>query len=871
MSVRVADAGAALLERSAEIEELKQHLDAAKAGRGNTILVSGEAGIGKTALVRRFVSEANGSLSVLSGACEPLSAPRALGPLLDLAMGRQGELSRVLEGPCRPHDAATALLRDLEAFPAAAVVIEDLHWADDATLDVLKLLTRRFEDVSGVLICTYRDDELGRSHPLARLLGEISARPAVTRLRLEPLSLAAVTELAAATEIDPVDLHRKTGGNPFFVTEVLAGSRADVPVAVSDAVLARAGRLSAGARAVLETVALAPPLAEAWLLEAVRPGCSDDLDECLASGMLVSTDGGVAFRHELARTAIERSLNPVRRRSVHQDVLAALSAPPNGSALDPTRLAHHAEAAGDVTALLGYAPEAGALASSRGAHHESAAQYWRAIRVGQSLSPVRLGELYERHAHETYLTDQFEPAIASARAAVECYERGDDRLREAAALTELTHLLRCGGHHLESEASAAQGLALLQELPPGPELAFAFATQAFLRMCKGDVLGTFDWGARAIELAEQTGADRALLHALNTVGTVEMSLSRPAGRNKILHSLEMALELDLDEDVGRAYLNLCGVASTTHDFVGLDEMIARGRTYCAERSLDLWDYYLIGYQAFIALERGDWSRAVDLAQEVLRQTSTLLARQTPQLVLALVRVRRGDPDWEPALEECRRAGFAADELQSIVPAVTAEAEVAWHHGRAAEIADLTESTYRWALGEKDPWETAGPAIWRARAGVVDDVPDWLPLPHRLEMTGDARGAAEAWLALGCPYDAALALASSGDSDSLAQAHSRLLKLGARATAAVIARRLREEGATKIARGPRARTLVNPAGLTARELEVAQLLSQGLSNAAIAKRLYLSPKTVDHHVSAILGKLDVRNRGEAATRLAGAEI
>ncbi len=870
MSVRVAERDPQLLERSDELAELARHLRSARSGRGGAVLVSGEAGIGKTALVRRFVSEADGSLTVLTGACEPLFTPRPLGPLLDLAHGREGELGRVLEAGCRPHDAASALLRDLREMPAAAVVIEDLHWADDATLDVVKLLTRRIEEIPGLLICTFRDDEVGRTHPLARLVGEIGARPAVARVRLQPLSLPAVAELAAASSIDPVELHRKTGGNPFFVTEVLAGEGLAVPTAVSDAVLARVARLTDAARDVLETVALAPPLTEAWLLEAVRPGCADALDECLASGMLANRDGGVAFRHELARSAIERGLNPVRRRAVHQAILAALAAPPSGTPPDLTRLAHHAEAAGDAGAVLVHAPGAGALASSRGSHREAAAQYWRAIRAGGSLDPIRLGELYERHAHETYLTDQFEPAIASARAAVESYRRGGDRLREADALRELTHLLRCGGHHAEAQISAREGLQLLEGLPPGRELAAAYATQAFLRMCKGDREGTFDWGRRALELAERTGAERALLHALDSVGTMEMNLGVEGGSEKLLRSLDMALELDLDEDVGRAYLNYAAVACNTYRFEGLDAFIASGLEYCAERGLDLWAYYLIGSRALMALQQGDWARAVDLAGEVLRLTSTDLARSTPQQVIALVRARRGDPDWAAPFEECKATAVAVAELQVLAPAVATEAEIAWLQGRPDEIDSLTAATFELARRERDPWWTGGLAVWRRRAGSRDEVPDWLPRPHALELAGDAAGAAAAWTELGCPYEAALALASAGDPESLASSHAQLLKLGARATASVIARRLRVEGATRIARGPRPSTRENPAGLTARELEVAQLLAGGMSNAAIAKRLYLSPKTVDHHVSAILGKLDSRSRGEAAARLASAQ-
>jgi DNA-binding CsgD family transcriptional regulator len=857
-----------LLERSEDLGQLVEALEQARSGGGQVVLVSGEAGIGKTALLRGFVSEANGSLSLLAGACEPLFIPRPMGPLIDMAVGRDGELARRLERGARPHEVAQALLAELREGRPTLVTIEDLHWADDATLDVIRLLARRIADVPALLVCTFRDDELGRSHPLKRLLGEVASTPSVVRVRLRPLSESAVAELARPYALDPVELFRNTAGNPFFVTEVLAGGGLSVPAAVSDAVMARAARLSATAVSVLEAVAVAPPLAEAWLLEAIVANCAAALEECLSSGMLVSRAHGVAFRHELARTAVDESLNPVHRRTLHRQILATLEQQPE-QARDVTRLAHHAEAAGDVEALLRYAPRAGDIASSRGAPREASAHYQRVLRWGHLLDPLQLGALYAKHAHQVYMTDKFEPAIASQRAAIACYERTGDRLRTADALRELTHLLRCGGQHGESHRAAQEGLRLLEGAPPGPELAFGYATQAFLCMCGGDREGTFDWGRRAIELAEKTGAQRALLHALNSVGTMEMVCDIEGGAAKLLRSLDLALGLDLDEDVGRAYLNFAGVAAYTHRFDGLNPFIEAGLEFCSQRGLDLWACYLIGSRAFMALQQGNWALAVDLSQRVLRLTSSSLPRQTPQQIIALVRARRRDPEWQEALEECLATGLAAGELQTVAPAKIAEAEIAWLQGRAEEIPALTDSTFEWARREREPWSTGGLAIWRRRAGVLEDVVDWLPEPHLVELQGNPRRAAQAWADLGCPYDAALALGSAEDVEASAEAHARLLKMGASAAAGVIGRRLREGGRKCIPRGPRPSTLDNPAGLTSREVEVARLLAQGLTNAAIAKRLFLSPKTVDHHVSAILGKLHAATRNEAATRLVSA--
>ena len=183
------------------------------------------------------------------------------------------------------------------------------------------------------------------------VLGALTTHEAVIRLKVEPLSPAAVAKLAEPYSVDAEELHRTTAGNPFFVTEVLAAGARDIPQTVRDAVLARAAHLSAEARALLEAVAVVPGPIELWLLEAIAGEDVGRLEECLASGILKSEQAGVAFRHELARLALEESLPPNRRAALHRKVLAMLEQPPAGSP-DLARLAHHAEAAGDATAVL---------------------------------------------------------------------------------------------------------------------------------------------------------------------------------------------------------------------------------------------------------------------------------------------------------------------------------------------------------------------------------------------------------------------------------------------------------------------------------------------------------------------------------------
>src|SRR6266540_603751 len=326
---------------------------------GRVLLIGGEAGVGKTALLRRFCDDRPAAARLLWGACDALFTPRPLGPFVDIAESTGGELEELVETGARPYEVAAALIRELRTRSPTVLVLEDVHYADEATLDVLRLLARRVETVPALVLASYRDDELDRGHPVRVALGELSTGEATGSMKVAPLSAAAVAKLAEPLGVDAEELYRKTSGNPFFVTEALAAGADEIPHTVRDAVLARAARLSPAARTLLDAVAVVPPQAELWLLESLADDAVDRLEECLSSGMLASVSGGVAFRHELARLAVEESLPPNRRLELHRKPLRALEDPPSGTP-DLARLAHHAEAVGEANAVLKFASAAGA-------------------------------------------------------------------------------------------------------------------------------------------------------------------------------------------------------------------------------------------------------------------------------------------------------------------------------------------------------------------------------------------------------------------------------------------------------------------------------------------------------------------------------
>jgi DNA-binding CsgD family transcriptional regulator/tetratricopeptide (TPR) repeat protein len=839
---------ATLLEREAQLALLNDALASATTGRGRLVFLSGEAGVGKSALTRAFVDQSG--QRVLAGACDGLRTPRPLGPFVD--MGIDGLTARAV------FDALVGEMR-----PGLTVVVEDAHWADEATLDVVGLLGRRVEQLGALILVTYRDDELPRAHQLRIVLGDLATARAIVRMRLEPLSAGAVAVLAAPHGIDAGDLYAKTAGNPFFVTEVLEGPAETVPATIRDAVLARAARLSAPARHLVDAVAVVPQRVELWLLGAIVSGPLDPLDECFASGMLRVEENAVAFRHELARIAMEESLSPHLRAGMHRRALEALREPPVGEP-DLARLAHHAEAAGDAQAVLELAPPAGARAAAAGAHREAVEHYARALRHAGRLTAAERAGLLVDYSYECYVTGHFDDALGAGRTACELRRELGDPSAEGDALRAQSRLLRFVGRTDEAARTGRDAVALLEPLGASHELAMAYANMSHIAVTAEDAAATLEWGARAREIAESIGDIEALVYALTNIGAVEFLSGRTDGVAAIERSARLARDAGLDEHAGRALLNLVWWPLRQREYELANRHLGQGIAYCDERGLDLWRLFFVACRSRLELDGGRWTEAAESAALVLRDPRTWpVPRVFALSILGLVRARRGDPAVQEPLEEAQTLAEPTRELQRIGPVAAARAEAAWLDGDAASIVDVTGPALELAVRRAAWWVVGDLMRWRRLLGVRDPIPAEVPAPYAAELSGDPRRAAELWNRRGYRYDAAVALAGAEDEDALRHSLDELQQLGARPAAAIVAARLRDRGARSLARGPRASTRNNPAGLTARELEVLGLVAEGLRNAEVATRLVLSERTVDHHVSAILRKLGVKTRTEAS--------
>ncbi|MDY7088368.1 MAG: AAA family ATPase [Actinomycetota bacterium] len=871
-----------LLERSAELRALDGLLAGSAAG-GRVAVVSGEAGSGKSTLAAAFAEAAGPRAQMLWGACDPLLTPRALGPLHDIARRLGGRLrDRIADGP--RGEVFDLLLEALDRPPQAArpvVVLEDLHWADEATLDMVAFLGRRLALCRALLLITFREDEIGPGHRLRTVLAGLPPG-LVRRISLPPLSAAAVGELARAAGREAPEVHEVTGGNPLLVTEVLAAPAEGVPPTVRDLVLSRLATLTPPAREVAYLVSVVPSLVGAELLGDRLA----EVDECLARGVLIARGSGVAFRHELLRRAVEESLSPVRRQALHAEILRACERLPG---VDPAALVHHAHHAGDPGAVLRWAPVAARRAASLGAYKQAAAHYALALPLAVE-HPVRdraaLLEEYSVAAYHGGLTE----ALDASRAALALRTELGEPVPTGVALRWVSRLSWWNGRPDEAREVGFRAVEVLERQPPGPELAAAYSNLSQLFMLRDEKDEAIAWGTRATELARLVGDLDTEVHALINIGSARLHRGDPAGVADLRRAHERAVAAGLDDHAGRALTNLASSAVDWHDLDLAEQTLDRILPFLTARDLDGYARHLLGHRARLHLARGDWAAAADDAERALTGPAMHGGGLVPALVVrAALRVRRDEPGAVTDAVRAAERGYPTGESQFFCPPATVLAEAYWLAGDLPAAAAEARRGLEVALRAGHPWFAGELAfwLWRSKAPATaaplpatavplpatppaaDPTDDALvetalavaAEPFRRLIEGDWGAAAAHWDAVGCSYLAACAR-SHGDAPATGEALRVFDRLGATAPARRLRASLRERG-LPVPRGPRAATAADPTGLTARQREVLHLLTEGLSNADIAARLVLSAKTVDHHVSAVLTKLGVSSRGKAA--------
>lgn len=679
-----------------------------------------------------------------------------------------------------------------------------------------------------------------------------------------------MTELArvAGREVDVAKLHDRTGGNPFYATEVLAVTEGALPESVVDAVLARAGRLEPGARQALDAAAVIGPRCEPALLQRVADASNADIDACLASGMLVPSERGVAFRHELAREALLGVLPITAKVRWHRRTVDELiEAEPSNPAPDYAAIAHHAEGAGDIEAVLRYAPIAARQAAAVHAHREAVGQLARVLRFAHALPDADRVSLLEAYAQECHATDRVPEAIEAYREAVEIRRAHTELGPAAVDLARMARLLVVMGRNAESEQAVDDAMHLAKESGDAKASALAHVTWAYLRMLNRDNEAARSGAARALELARASGHEVVAIQAHNVLGCVLILTGRhPEGRYQLEESLRLAEECGHAELAAEALRNLGTAFGEVYRFAEADRWLDRGIAYCSERDLDYQRMYILSWRALSHAYQGRWVRAAEDAAVVVQRPGTAaISRIMALAALGRIRSRRGDPEAWSALDQALELADVTGTLQRVGPVRAARAELAWLEGDAGRCGREARAAYALAVDKAHPWFVGELAYWRWKAGDLDVAPDIAADPFRWQIEGRWADAAAAWAELLCPYEEARARAESGNHAASAEAARLFAELGARPALERLAANSGHIDLPSERRGPRPSTLRNPAGLTTRQVRVLCLVADGLTNAEIAERLFRSEKTIEHHLSAIFAKLDVRNRTEAAQR------
>lgn len=851
-----------ILERERELASLCAVLDEVALAGGRVALVRGEAGIGKSALMHRFSQRVRGRAQVLMGSCDDLLTPQPFAPFWDVARESPGIARELSRGGDR-RAVMEALLKLLSGeLRPTVLIIEDTQWADEATLDTIKFLGRRVARTNGVLLLTFRDGEVDLDHPLRQVVGDLPPQN-VVRIQLQPLSAGAIAEMIGDESFSVGEVLALTGGNPLFVREVLASGIDGVPSSIRDSVLARASRVSPTALRLLRLVSVVPGGVDRSLLGRLLEPSARDLSGCAKQELLEVHDEMVSFRHELQRRAIEDSLTAEERRELNQLVLDAL-----GDIEDPTRLVHHAREAGDLTALVTYGPRAARAAMAIGSQRE-AVKHFRMLEHDMArFEPAERAALLEDWARaEAYLGDERTVQLVSDAIALRRTLGDEEAL--ARTLTFAVSAYERSGLVDEATGCADEAVSILAAGPPSAGLAAALTQQGWLCFMRGnDDPRAAQLTGEAIRISEEVDNELAAVRAMIWNGAIAHNMGDREGFPLVEEAHDRAARGGYDYEEAMALVNLAGMSADIREIARAADLVRRARDTAARFEIRALEMFAQAMQAEILLWQGAWEQAEDTATVALDGPPHSAA--VAWRILGQLQTRRGRSEAGAILDRVWSFAEQSRELQQVDPTAAVLAEHAWlTEDRDERTIARISSTVQRSLDSGPPWPSGALAFWAWKLGLLDAVPDHTPPYYRAIIEGRPEDAAAFWHSRGVPYEEAVALMHGQEADKL-RAIEILEGLGASAAADRVRADMREQG-LPVPRGRAASTRSHAAGLTARQAEVLALVVDGLSNPEIADRLFISHRTVENHVSALLMKLDVPDRHAAAETARGRDL
>jgi DNA-binding CsgD family transcriptional regulator/tetratricopeptide (TPR) repeat protein len=852
-----------LIERDDFLDFLHSGFRKIASGEGHCYFIIGEPGIGKTSLVKAFLNQVEDHSIQYVGACDSLFTPRPLAPLYDLAFQIQEDWVHKIQSTLSRAELFTTFVRELTNKSRPVVLVfEDIHWADEATLDFIKFFARRISRMKCLFILTCRDDEISQQHSLRNVLGDLSS-DTFTRIQLLPLSREAVYKMADEKGYDAENVYNISGGNPFYVNEILASYSPGVPDNIKDSILSVYNRQREGTKNVWQIFSVIPEGLEVNRFAKIKSSWEEETDHCFALKIIIVKNDKIIFKHELYRRTIENSLSPFKRIALNKKILELfLSSFEEEGEIE--RIVHYAKNANENSLVVKYAPIAARQAASVGAHIEASKLFLTAIEYFEGNDTDQLVEFYEAYAYECYLTSQITDAIIYQGKALKIWQKKNEVEQAGNSLRFLSRLWWFDGKHEEAEKYGKQAIEILQSQPSSKAKAMAFSNMSQLKMLSEETAECIKWGTMAIEMAKEIKDDEILCHALNNVGSAQWKVSEETGKKTLLESLDIALKNSFHEHAARAYSNIISISLTFKEYDSVKQFLQDGIDYCEERNLDSWKNYELFMKSKMLLDTGDWNQAASIVKNLLATPMQLgILRMSALTILAIIKIRRGEPDALFHLLEAKILAFKTKEHQQIVPVMIACLEYEWLAAKQIIAEEDLKICTDLVHKADNIFLNSDFDFWLEKARQCKTGLAKLYEPYKLLRAGKINVAAAFWEKTGCPFEKALVL-SEGNDDDKRNALSIFQQLGADAVYEKIKMEMRSSGIKKIPRGLRESTKTNPAQLTNRELEVLQLLRKDVQNKEIAGTLFISPKTVGHHISSILFKLDVSSRSKAVT-------